>query len=311
MINLFAQATDYELLQSLPGITKPGSETVTTFTSYLPGIFNLVIGIAAVLAVVMIIYGGIQYMSTDAFQGKNDAKDTIWNAILGLTLAIAAWVILFTIYPDTEKNPFVNFNLAIDKLAVPGMQRPDLIALKLPASEQIALVGNEQAVVGCAECNRVVVDQDFPSKPAGGGGCDAKLVTWCYIHKDLYVKLANLASDLKNKTILGQQVEIKWQVTEMLPQTAIHASECHKVNMPSSGKCVDASIDPKHKLPNGCTNPPYLNEFLTSIKNRVGNSFQYEVPNQTCYNYYTSRLPALRGYFKLETGVAEHVHINL
>src|SRR3989344_6438365 len=104
MNNLLAQATqkatEYELLAPLPiGPGGVSSETVT-FASYIPGIFNLVIGIAGVLAIVMIIYGGIQYMSTDAFQGKSDAKNTISNAIWGLILTISAWLILYTVNPN-------------------------------------------------------------------------------------------------------------------------------------------------------------------------------------------------------------------
>ncbi|OHA91037.1 MAG: hypothetical protein A2832_01310 [Candidatus Zambryskibacteria bacterium RIFCSPHIGHO2_01_FULL_44_22b] len=110
MNQLLAQATEYGLLAPLPGVTVAGSQATSTFATYIPGIFNLIIGIAGVLAVVMIIYGGIQYMSTDAFQGKSDAKNTISNAIWGLILTISAWLILYTVNPN-----LVNFNLNIEK----------------------------------------------------------------------------------------------------------------------------------------------------------------------------------------------------
>jgi len=63
------------------------------------------------LAVIMIIWGGIQYMSTDAISGKSEAKNTIQNAIWGLLLAISAWLILNTINPD-----LVKFNLNIEPI---------------------------------------------------------------------------------------------------------------------------------------------------------------------------------------------------
>lgn len=110
MNQLLAQATEYKLLTPLP-IGQGGTEVETvTFASYIPGLFNLIIGIAGVLAVVMIIYGGIQYMSTDAFQGKSDAKNTIQNAIWGLILTISAWLILYTVNPN-----LVEFNLNIER----------------------------------------------------------------------------------------------------------------------------------------------------------------------------------------------------
>ena len=77
------------------------------------GIFNLIIAIAGGLAVLKIIYGGIQYMSTDAFGAKNEAKDTIKNAIWGLLLAISAWLILYTVNPN-----LVEINLDIPRQGI-------------------------------------------------------------------------------------------------------------------------------------------------------------------------------------------------
>ena len=104
----YVTPTPYDLLEPLPlGPNNSEVPTVTTAT-YLPGLFRLIIGIAGVLAVVRIIWGGIQYMSTDAFSGTNEAKNTIQNAIWGLLLAMAAWLIVYTINPN-----LVSFNLNI------------------------------------------------------------------------------------------------------------------------------------------------------------------------------------------------------
>lgn len=99
----FAQSTQYTLLAPLDGYT---TGTQTTADSYLASIFKLAIALAGGLAVIMIIWGGIQYMSTDAISGKSEAKNTIQNAIWGLLLAIGAWLILYTINPG-----LVTFNL--------------------------------------------------------------------------------------------------------------------------------------------------------------------------------------------------------
>lgn len=98
--------TDYNLLAPLPGVeTTPG---ITTAGPYIKGIFTLMIAIAGALAVLAIIFGGIKYMSTDAFGGKSEAKTTIEHAIWGLLLAMSAWLILFTVNPN-----LVNFNLQV------------------------------------------------------------------------------------------------------------------------------------------------------------------------------------------------------
>ena len=91
--------TEYELLAPLPGYVEPEAGGKVKAGPYIAGIFTLTIAIAGVLAVLKIIFGGIKYMSTDAFSGKNEAKDTIQNAIWGLLLAISAWLILHTINP--------------------------------------------------------------------------------------------------------------------------------------------------------------------------------------------------------------------
>lgn len=98
--------TEYQLLAPLRNIeSSPGKATASTL---IPGLFRLMIGIATALAVVTIMFGGIKYMSTDAFGGKSEAKKTIENALWGLMLALAAWLILFTINPK-----LVEFNLSI------------------------------------------------------------------------------------------------------------------------------------------------------------------------------------------------------
>lgn len=89
---------DYTVLAPLPGTTDAGGKT-TNIQTYIPGAFKFGIGIAALLAFVMITAGGIQYMTSDALSGKQEGRQKIENAIYGLLLAIGAYTILFTINP--------------------------------------------------------------------------------------------------------------------------------------------------------------------------------------------------------------------
>lgn len=111
---LAQSATEYKLLTPLPNVETAQGTGKATASSYISGLFNLIIGIAGVLAVIKIIFGGIKYMSTDAFMGKNEARDTIQNAIWGLILAISAWLILFTVNPN-----LVKFDLKIPVQTIP------------------------------------------------------------------------------------------------------------------------------------------------------------------------------------------------
>lgn len=87
----------YSLLAPLPGLTNVKN---TRIGEYINLIIPIIIGIAGVLAVVMIVVGGIQYMTTDAFAGKSDARETITKAIIGLLIALGSYVILKTINPN-------------------------------------------------------------------------------------------------------------------------------------------------------------------------------------------------------------------
>lgn len=116
-VKVFAQDYKYSVLAPLPGTTEgtcdpnnPGSGCETTLQKYLPGVFNLAIGLSAVFAVIVIVVGGFKYMTTDALQGKEDGKNMVWNAVKGLFLVIGAWLILYTINPD-----LLNLKLTIDR----------------------------------------------------------------------------------------------------------------------------------------------------------------------------------------------------
>ncbi len=93
-----AQDTGYVPLAPIPGVT-PNNEPVV-LANYLSGAFALAIGITGVLAVLVIMIGGIQYITSGSFSGKEDGKEKISKALIGLFLAIAAWIILYTINPD-------------------------------------------------------------------------------------------------------------------------------------------------------------------------------------------------------------------
>jgi len=94
-----------------------------TLSQYLQGMLIFIIGIAGVLAVVMIVICGIQMMGSSV-SGKSAAKECIWNAIFGLLIAIASWAILNTI------NPLF---LASD-VALPGVSTQTTAVAPLPGT---------------------------------------------------------------------------------------------------------------------------------------------------------------------------------
>ena len=101
-----AQGVQYQLLQPLPNLQSAGGEN--PFGDYVAGLIPFILSLAAVLATIMIIWGGIEYAVSEAVDAKSDAKDRITQAILGLLLALMSYLILNTINPN-----LVNLNFQI------------------------------------------------------------------------------------------------------------------------------------------------------------------------------------------------------
>lgn len=97
---MFVFAADY--IQLVPEAFK-GFESTTptanTFANFLAMVFNFGIAAAVVLALIMTIWGGITYMTTDSWMGKAEGIDKIKDAGYGLGLALVSWLILYTINP--------------------------------------------------------------------------------------------------------------------------------------------------------------------------------------------------------------------
>lgn len=100
------KSSQYCLLEPLPIKDSAGQDftmydpATNNAASYINIIIKVFISIIGVLGVIMIILGGVQYMSTDAISKKEGGKEMITNSIFGLLLALASWLILNTINPN-------------------------------------------------------------------------------------------------------------------------------------------------------------------------------------------------------------------
>lgn len=117
-------SSTYTLLAPLP---IPGIESGTVtigsndgpgganfdFGDYINGLLTFAIGIAGALAVVMIVVGGIQYMSTDNFGEKMEGKGRIKNAVGGMLLLLGAYMILNTLNPN-----LIDFHFKVNSVQI-------------------------------------------------------------------------------------------------------------------------------------------------------------------------------------------------
>ena len=99
--------SNYQLLAPLPGA---GDQPITQVDTakglgfYLNLMIKIFIGLCAVLSVVMIVIGGLQYMTSELVSSKEEGKKRIMGALLGLLIALGAYALLFTINPDLLKS---------------------------------------------------------------------------------------------------------------------------------------------------------------------------------------------------------------
>ena len=92
--------SNIELAHAIPISPLSGTPSTVSVNAYANTLFTFALGISAVLAVLMITIGGVRYtLSAVSPSEKSAAKEMIKNAISGLIIVFAAWLILNTIDP--------------------------------------------------------------------------------------------------------------------------------------------------------------------------------------------------------------------
>ena len=118
----------YQLLAPLPcpgGGTACYYDKMETFDTtqglgaYLNPMIKIFIGLCAVLSVVMIVIGGMEYMTSELISSKQAGKERITHAILGLIIALGAYALLNTINPKLLETDVKSLN-SPDTTTKPG-----------------------------------------------------------------------------------------------------------------------------------------------------------------------------------------------
>jgi len=110
-----------------------------TLSKYLAALYKFLIGIAAILAVIMIAYGGFLWLFSDGAGEKvTKAKEVIIAAISGLVLALGSYLLLNFINPNlvalkfpvnlVKISPTININnAAVNLKNIPDFNPPHII----------------------------------------------------------------------------------------------------------------------------------------------------------------------------------------
>ena len=105
--SVWAAATNtcYTFETGVPFIAGKGEcKAPSGLTNMIISLIPILFRVAGVLAFVMIVYAGFQYATSGGDTSKQkDAQDRIINAIIGLVLLFAFYLIIYTINPDILK----------------------------------------------------------------------------------------------------------------------------------------------------------------------------------------------------------------
>jgi len=104
-------------------------------TQIIAWVYVFVVGISGLAAFIMIVWSGVQWMTSTGDPSKtSDAKDRIRNALLGLLLILASFVLLQTINPELTRlsefkiNPLLNPPLTAGQFEKDGVYVSDVFA---------------------------------------------------------------------------------------------------------------------------------------------------------------------------------------
>ena len=95
--HVFAQG--FVPLAPIPGLTEVGVVKMVNgsvdFGNFFNNLYKYCVGLAAALAVIMIIWGGLEYATQDVPGAKGAGKEKILNAIFGLVLVLSPVLVFY------------------------------------------------------------------------------------------------------------------------------------------------------------------------------------------------------------------------
>lgn len=89
-----------------PATEEDGKIVIPYLAQYITGIYRVSVGLGAILAAIMIVYGGFRYLLSASLPDIKDGKTIITDAVIGLVVLLSSYLILKTINPKlVEMSP--------------------------------------------------------------------------------------------------------------------------------------------------------------------------------------------------------------
>jgi hypothetical protein len=260
----------YTLLEKIPGFTNGSGSDLP---GYIKAVYNVALAVIVLSAVLMLSIGGFMYLtSAGNTSAMGTAKGVIFDSLIGLVIALTAWLLLSVINPDLV-------TVSLNGLSATPVTQPIATGIAVPpTSTNPSGAYTGTVVAGCRGCVDVNLT-GVPIKSVTQGGCKAPGP--CKLNEVFLNKLKLLT------------VSPAWWVTEAWPPTVTHSSSCH-----ADGTCADINFQ------NGVDDPASVKTFYTAIK-LAGFSTVYET-FKDCKPYSVVGVPCSR--FSTTTGSHFHVY---
>ncbi len=284
---LASKAQEYTLLEPLPCIAGTSTDDTcnadnTTKTinlnDYIGYVFKFSIALAAFLAVIMIIFGGFQYMTSETPFGKGDGKEKIWNAVTGLLMVLASYLILATIDPR-----LVEINTKIDPIVIDTSDSQEFRG-KL-ASDLRALSAETQAKTNGFVATRTALQKELAE-----------------LDKDLAERQQDLGAE-EEEELLTRRAQLQQQIRAV--STEISKSVATTIGQSSYSFALSALADPTNYSQNNLVQ--YTAEQISNQK--VNGVYLTDSPNIIQRNYNTKMNEVLKNSDKDEAEKAAEIQI--
>lgn len=142
----FVESIDYTLEQPFGGYA-----TVASFSQYLQLLYQFALGIVGIIAVVLIMFGGLRWVAAAGNESAiGEAKEIIVSAVTGLAIALLSYMILGFLNPETLK-----LNFSVQNIPIGAFNGIDISELKkcteAPFTGNTCIVSGSNTSKNCDE----------------------------------------------------------------------------------------------------------------------------------------------------------------
>lgn len=241
---------NYTLLEQIPG---PGSTSNLDLPGYLQALYKFSLWAIGIAALLMLSVGGFLYVTSAGNTARmGTAKEIISDSLIGLALALVAWLFLFIINPDFTKLKLPTVTPTTPTPTPPGTPPGVPTACPSPPDTSINCCPSGIPCQACSGC--VAIPGNVPNKGCGLGTC--------FLNNSLLARIQNITNV---SGLTG------WRITESWPPTVKHQSACH-----SNGTCADLNNS------GGPTDPATIKRYYDGFRS-AGLTTLYESNNCTPY----------------------------